>query len=106
MRMLVDFRMPLEPYNTYVRDGTIGERVVALFEHLSPDMVYFTERDGRRGGIMVLDVDTPDDIARIAEPFFLALNAEVRFHPCMSLDDLKKVGLKEMGQRWGFTGWG
>ena len=26
MRMLIDFDLPIEPFNTYVRDGSAGER--------------------------------------------------------------------------------
>ena len=50
MRMLVDLDFPIEPFNTHVRDGTIGERIGRILEDLKAEAVYFTEQDGQRGG--------------------------------------------------------
>ena len=101
MRMLVDFNLPLEPFNSYVRDGTAGERIGKILDDLKPEAVYFSERDGKRGGVMIIDVASPSDVPRIAEPFFLTYNAEVRFHVCMGPDDLAAAGLDELGEKWG-----
>ena len=54
--MLVDLDFPVEPFNTYVRDGSAGERIAKILEDLKPEAVYFTEQDGQRGGIMIIDV--------------------------------------------------
>ena len=91
----------MEPFNSYVRDGTAGERIGKILENLKPEAVYFTEQGGQRGGIMIVDVASPSDVPRIAEPFFLTFNAEVRIHVCMSPDDLAKAGLDELGKKWG-----
>ena len=72
-----------------------------LEEDLKPEAVYFTEQGGQRGGILIVDVASPSDIPSIAEPFFLTFEAEVRFHVCMSPDDLAKAGLDELGKKWG-----
>ncbi len=101
MRMLVDLDFPIEPFNTYVRDGTIGERIGKILEDLKAEAVYFTEQDGKRGGILIIDVASPSDVPRIAEPFFLTFDAEVRFHICMTPDDLAQAGLDELGKKWG-----
>ena len=101
MRMLVDLDLPLEPFNTYVRDGTVGERIAKILEDLKPEAVYFTEQGGQRGGILIVDVASPSDVPRIAEPFFLTFNAEVRFHICMSPEDLANAGLDALGEKWG-----
>ena len=50
---------------------------------------------------MIIDVASPSDVPRIAEPFFLTFNAEVRFHVCMTPDDLAKAGLDDLGDKWG-----
>ncbi len=47
MRMLVDLDLPLEPFNTYVRDGTVGERIGKILEDLNPEAVFFTEQGGQ-----------------------------------------------------------
>ncbi len=101
MRMLIDFELPLEPFNSYVRDGTAGERLGKILEDLKPEAVYFSERNGKRGGTMILDVATPSDIPRIAEPFFLTYDADVHFRPCMTPEDLANAGLDALGEKWG-----
>ena len=101
MRMLIDLDFPLEPFNSYVRDGTAGERIGKILEDLKPEVVYFTEQEGQRGRIMILDVASPSDIPSIAEPFFLTFEAEVRFRVCMSPEDLGNAGLDELGKKWG-----
>ena len=101
MRMLIDFDLPIEPFNTYVRDGSAGDRIAKIMDDLKPEAVYFTEQDGKRGGVMIIDVASPSDVPRIAEPFFLTFNAEVRFHVCMTPDDLAKAGLDDLGDKWG-----
>ena len=100
MRMLIHFDFPIEPFNSYVRDGTAGERIGKILEDLKPEAVYFSERKGRRGGVMIMDVASPSDVPRIAEPFFLTYNAEVRFRICMTPDDLANAGLDGLGEKW------
>ncbi len=101
MRMLIDLDFPIEPFNTYVRDGSVGERIAKILDDLKPEAIYFTEQDGKRGGVMIMDVASPSDVPRIAEPLFLTYNAEVRFHVCMTADDLAKAGLEDLGEKWG-----
>ena len=67
MRMIVDFEMPMEPFNSLVRDGTAGKIIQRIMEDLKPEAAYFSERHGKRGGILILDVASPSDVPRIAE---------------------------------------
>lgn len=101
MRMLVEFLLPTEPFNSYVRDGTAGERIGKILEDLKPEAVYFSARGGKRGGTMILDVASASDIPRIAEPFFLTYDAEIHFRPCMTPEDLAQSGLDALGEKWG-----
>ena len=101
MRMIVNFDLPTEPFNSYVRDGTAGERIQKILKDLKPEAMYFTEEHGKRGGIMVIDVASASDVPRIAEPFFIMYNAEVRFRICMLPEDLGRAGLEELGAKWG-----
>ena len=41
---------------------------------------------------MIIDVSTASDIPRIAEPWFLAFDARIGFHPTMVPEDLEKAG--------------
>ena len=101
MRMLIDFDLPIEPFNSYVRDGSAGERIGKVLEAIKPEAVYFTEAHGKRGGVLIVNVETPSDVPRVAEPLFLQFNAEVRFRICMSPDDLAAAGLEELGKQFG-----
>ena len=101
MRMLVDFQLPNEPFNGLVKNGTADKIMQKILEDLKPEAAYFTARDGKRGGTIVIDVADASNIPAIAEPFFLHFNASVSFHPCMTPEDLAKAGLEELGKKYG-----
>jgi hypothetical protein len=100
VRILVDFRFPLEPFNSMVKDGTVGQKMEQVMGDIKPEALYFTERDGKRGGTMVVDLPDPSKIPAIAEPLFLVFDAAVNFHPVMTADDLGRAGLEEIGKRY------
>jgi hypothetical protein len=100
MRILVDFRFPLEPFNTMVQNGTAGQKIEQVMGDIKPEAVYFTERDGKRGGTMIVDLPDPSKIPSIAEPLFLAFDAAVNFDPVMTPDDLAKAGLEQLGKSY------
>ena len=100
MRMLVNFDFPLEPFNTLVRNGTVGKKIQQILEDIKPEAVYFSERNGKRGGILIVDVADPSRVPAIAEPFFLTFNASVEFHVVMGPEDLARAGLDELGKKY------
>ena len=100
MKMLLTVEFPPEPFNTLVRSGKVGEIIGRILETIKPETAYFTEQDGKRGGIFVVDVKTPSDVPVLAEPFFLKFQAECRFRILMSPEDLQKGGLEELGKKW------
>ena len=100
MRMMVDFDLPLEPFNTLVKNGTAGQVIEKVMGDIKPEAVYFSERDGRRGGIMIVEVSDPSRVPSIAEPLFLSFNAAVKFHIVMGPEELAKAGLEELGKRY------
>ena len=100
MRMLMHVQFPLEPFNTAVRDGSVGPKMQRILEAIKPEAAYFTEQTGRRGGLFVVDVKTPSDIPRLAEPWFLTFNAEVGFRIAMTPEDLAKANLETLGKKW------
>ena len=101
MRVLLDVKSPIDPFNTMVRNGTAGPTLRRILDDLKPEAVYFTERDGCRAGTLIIDLDRPSDIPTFAEPFFLNFNAECRFHPVMTPEDLAAAGLDDLGEKWG-----
>ncbi len=100
MKMLVDFSFPLEPFNTMVKNGTAGAAIEKALGDIKPETVYFTERDGKRGGTMVVEVADGSSVPSIAEPLFLSFDASVSFHILMSPEDLARAGLEEMGKKY------
>ena len=100
MRMMVDFDLPLEPFNTLVKNGTAGQVIEKVMGDIKPEAIYFSEREGRRGGIMIVDVADPSRVPAIAEPLFLSFNAAVKFHVVMGPEELAKAGLEELGKKY------
>lgn len=92
MRFLVRVSIPVEAGNAAVRKGTLGTTLQSILGELKPEAAYFAEENGNRTGFIFLDMKEPSQIPAIAEPFFLAFNAQVEFHPAMTPEDLQKAG--------------
>ncbi len=100
MRMLMTISFPNGEFNAAVKDGTAGSKIRMILEDARPEAVYFTERNGQRTGIVVVDVDDVSKVPAYAEPWFLIFNASVEFRIAMTPADLEKAGLEELGKRW------
>ena len=100
MRLLMNVTMPHEPFNTAVRDGSVGGKLERILKETKPEAVYFTEHNGHRGAILILDLADPSKIPAVAEPWFLAFNADVEFRIAMTPEDLGKAGLADVGKKW------
>lgn len=104
MRVVLHVKIPHEPFNTAVRKGTAGERLQQILAEVKPEAAYFTEYEGRRGAILIVDVTDASKIPSLAEPFFLSFNADVEFHMTMTPEDLGKAGLDAIGKKWPSVG--
>jgi len=100
MRMLLQVRIPHKEFNAAVRDGTAGQKLNRILEETKPQAVYFTEFNGQRGAIMIVDLEDPSKVPTFAEPWFLTFNADVEFHAVMTPDDLRRAGLDALGKKW------
>jgi hypothetical protein len=100
MRMLLNVRIPHEPFNGFVRDGTIGEVMARVLEETKPEAAYFTEQDGARGATLVINIDDASQVPAYAEPWFLLFNADCEFRVALVLEDIKKAGLADLGAKW------
>jgi len=100
MRMLLQVRIPHDRFNAAVRDGTAGSKLNRILEATNPEAVYFTERNGQRGAVMIVNLVDASQIPAFAEPWFLTFNADVEFQPVMSPEDLKRAGLDDLGKKW------
>jgi len=44
MRMLLNVKLPHQPFNAAVKDGTAGSKLSRILEAIKPEAVYFTEQ--------------------------------------------------------------
>ena len=100
MRILLNVRIPHEPFNTLVREGKAGEIIQNIITELKPESIYFTEQGGTRGAVAIVNIDDPSQIPSFSEPFFLNFNADCEFRVAMSPEDLGRAGLDELGKKW------
>jgi hypothetical protein len=100
MRMLLKVKFPHAEFNQAVKDGSVGQKVRRILEDSKPEVVYFTEQNGQRTAILIVDVPEPSKVPSIAEPWFLAFKADVEFHVVMTPEELQKSGLEDLGKKW------
>jgi hypothetical protein len=101
MRMIMNITLPHEPFNAAVRDGTAGAKVNKILEAIKPEAAYFTEQNGKRGAILIVNVPNDAKVPALAEPWFLTFNADVQIRIAMTPEDLKHSGIDGMGKTWG-----
>ncbi|MGO9246668.1 MAG: panthothenate synthetase [Verrucomicrobiia bacterium] len=100
MKMLLDVTIPHEPFNSLVRKGVAGKKLGDILDALKPEAAYFTEQDGKRGAILVVNMPDSTKLPSLAEPWFLTFNADVKLRVFMSPEDLKNSGLDALGKKW------
>jgi len=100
MRMLMTVRLPNETFNAAVSDGTAGSKTEAILAETKPEAVYFTEMNGQRTVVMIVELEKASSVPALAEPWFLTFNAAVEFHVVMGPQDLQEAGLDKLGERW------
>ncbi len=101
MRMLLNILLPHEEFNDAVNDGTAGETLEKILEEAKPESIYFTEQQGQRAAVMVVNVESPSQIPFYSEPWFLSFNADVEFRVAMTPAELKEAALHKLADKWG-----
>ena len=93
MRMLLRASIPVEAGNAAVKAGTLGPTIERILAVLKPEAAYFIADDnGQRSASIVFDLQDTSQIPAVAEPWFLAFEAQVSIQPVMNLQDLAKAG--------------
>jgi hypothetical protein len=100
MRMLMIVRLPNDTFNAAIRDGTAGSKTNAILDEVKPEAVYFTETNGQRTVVMIVELQKASGIPALGEPWFLTFNATVEFHAVMSPQELQEAGLDKLGKKW------
>ena len=91
MRCLLKVSIPVETGNATISDGSLGKTIESILADLKPEAAYFAADNGKRTGFIFFDLKDTSQIPDVAEPWFLAFDAHIEFHPAMNLDDLKKA---------------
>jgi hypothetical protein len=91
MRCLLKVSIPVGTGNAAISDGSLPRTIESILADLRPEAAYFAEDDGKRTGFIFFDLKDAAQIPAVAEPWFLAFDAHIEFHPAMNLDDLKKA---------------
>ncbi len=100
MRMIMNVKIPHQPFNAAVKDGSVGAKIGKILEAIKPEAVYFTEQNGQRGAVLIVDLPDASKIPALAEPWFLTFQADVEFRIAMTPEDLKRSGIDGMGKKW------
>jgi len=100
MKILANIEFPLEPFNSMIRNGTIGATLGGILEAIKPEAAYFYSPNGCRGGTFIFNIDDVSQIPKIAEPFFLKFNAKFDYNLVMSPQDIAQAQLDDIGKKW------
>jgi hypothetical protein len=92
MRCLLKVTIPVGTGNAAINDGSLGKTIESILADLKPEAAYFAGDNGKRAGFIFFDLKDASQIPAVAEPWFLAFDAHVEFHPAMNLEDLKNAG--------------
>jgi hypothetical protein len=91
MRFLFKISIPVEAGNASAKkDGF--KAIQSIVEQQKPEAAYFAAENGKRTAFLIINMEDASEIPAIAEPWFLALNAEIETKPVMTPADLQKAG--------------
>ncbi len=94
MKLIVDVSFPLEPFNTLVRDGTVGAKIGEILGAIKPEVAYFTDNGPGRGALLIIDIERASQIPDVTEPLMLGFGASVHYRIAMSPEDLQSARLE------------
>jgi len=98
--MLMNVKIPHQTFNAAVKDGSEGAKLGKILDTIKPEAAYFTEQNGQRGAVLIVDLPDASKIPALDEPWFLTFQADVEFRIAMTPDDLKRSGIDGMGKKW------
>ena len=91
MRFLMTVNIPTDLANEAARTGELGKKIEAILEEVKPEAAYFSAENGMRTAYLIVDMKDASEMPRLAEPWFLAFEAEIDARPVMPPEDLAKA---------------
>ena len=91
MRVLVRAMIPTVAGNKMIKDPNFLKNLEEYLQKFNCEAAYFTEVNGSRTMVLILDLPSTEMIPAIVEPLFQGFDANVEIHPAMNLDELKKA---------------
>jgi hypothetical protein len=104
VRVMITFSINPEKGDRLIKEGRLGETMASILEDLQPEAAYFTDVEGTRGGVLVVDMEDASQIPAVTEPLLLGVGATVHLQPVMTPEDLRGAAgeaLQQMGQKYG-----
>ena len=93
MKFIVEVDFPLEPFSSYVRQGSAGEKIGEALGAIKPEVIYFTDNGPGRGALMIVELDSASQVPHVTEPLMLNFDASVHYRIAISPEDLQSAGL-------------
>ncbi len=94
MKFIIEVAFPHEPFNTYVREGTAGEKIGEVLGAIKHEAFYFTDNGVGRGAVMIVDLESASQAPHVTEPLILAFDASVHYRIAMLPEELAEAGLE------------
>lgn len=94
MKFVVEVSFPTEPFNTYVRQGTAGQKLEEILGTIKPEVIYLTDNGVGRGAMMVVELESAGQVPHITEPLMLAFEASVHYRLALPPEELMAAGLE------------
>lgn len=90
MRFLMKVSFPVEAGNAAAKKDGL-KAIQSILEEQKPEAAYFVAQNGKRTAFLIINMEDASEIPGIAEPWFLALHAEIEVIPAMVAADLQKA---------------
>src|SRR5215208_5757638 len=97
MRFMLSFQMPTHTANALIKEGSFPQTMQSIMEDLKPEAAYFTDVDGARGGIFIINMDDASELPGVAEPLLHALGATIKLQLVMTRPQRT---CRRVPQRW------
>ena len=102
MRMMLFVTYSTAKFNELCREGKVGAKLQEIIEDTKPEAIYFGKGAyGLRGAVVIVDITTPADLARVTEPWYLTFDAQVETSVCMTPEDVASIDMDALGRKYG-----